>query len=271
VTAIVVAGAAAGLTLLALAPAGTGRPRRRLRALAVTSRSAVVGPDRRSVLPVALTGAAGSLVLGAPTPVLVAAFGVPFAGRWVVRRRTSRRLLVARRAECVEVVHALAAELRAGRPPGVALSVVGESAAALHELLSRAALAVGNGADAASELRRVAEVPGCAVFGAVAAAWSVTDRVGGPVADVLERIAAGLEADRLQRESLDAAMAGPRATTTLLAVLPLLGVALGRSMGADPVGLLLHRPLGWALLGAAGVLEILGVLWMGRIARSATR
>ena len=265
------AGASAGLALLALAAPRPARPRRRLLRLAAPDAVAAPTPCRWTCTLLAPAGAATALLVGAPLPLVAAAFVVPFAVRTLLRRRAARRAVTGRRGECVEVVHALAAELRAGRPPGAALSVVAASCSWVREPLSGAATAVRNGADAATELRRVADVPGCAAFESVAAAWSVTDRVGGPVATVLERIGAGLEADRLHREAVDAALAGPRATTTLLAVLPLLGVALGRAMGADPVQLLLHRPLGWALLAAAAVLELLGLAWMRRIARSATR
>jgi tight adherence protein B len=232
----------AGFAVLALPPARCLPPDRRLRALARSDRSAGPRPRRTFAPLIALS-----------------------------RVRYRRRAVAGSRRECAEIVHALAAELRAGRPAASALGVVAGSARWLQEPLLAAAQAVRNGADAATELRRVAAVPGCAPLVAVAAAWSVTERVGGPVADVLDRIGAGLEAEHAHRESIEAALAGPRATTMLLAVLPLLGVALGRSMGADPLGLLLHRPLGWALLTAAGLLETAGLWWMRRITRSAMR
>jgi tight adherence protein B len=55
-------------------------------------------------------------------------------------------------------------------------------------------------------------------------------------------------------------MAGPRATMALLAGLPLLGIVLGQSVGAHPLDLLLHHPLGWGLLASAVVLDATGVV-----------
>jgi tight adherence protein B len=57
----------------------------------------------------------------------------------------------------------------------------------------------------------------------------------------------------------------------LLATLPALGLALGQGIGAHPLQLLLHRPLGWALLAAAAVLDLLGVVVTQSIARRALR
>jgi Flp pilus assembly protein TadB len=42
---------------------------------------------------------------------------------------------------------------------------------------------------------------------------------------------------------------------------------LGQAIGAHPVHLLLYRPLGWALLIGAAVLDALGVLVTQRISR----
>jgi len=105
----------------------------------------------------------------------------------------------------------------------------------------------------------------------VAAAWQVTEAVGGPVADVLDRIGDVLDADAQTRAALAAALAAPRATVALLAALPALGIALGESLGAHPLDLLTHKPIGWALLFAAGVLDCIGVVWMRLLVRRALR
>jgi tight adherence protein B len=218
---------------------------------------------------VLLLAAAG--LLGAPLPLVVATAVVGPVLPVVLARRRWGRQADARRSESVEVVNALAAEMRAGRPPGAALGAVAAVTSHLREPLTVAAAAVANGAAVAPELARIAALPGCAAFRSVAAAWTVTERLGGPVADVLERVGAGLDDERSHRAALDAALAGPRATMTLLALLPALGVLLGTSMGAEPLDLLLHRPLGWGLCAGAAVLDTLGVLWVRRIARAATR
>ena len=171
----------------------------------------------------------------------------------------------------IEAVFALAAELRAGQPPGRALALVAAQSGVLAPSLGAAAAAVAAGAAAGEELRRIAAQPGCAGFRGVAAAWDVTSSLGGPVADVLDRLGEVLDAEQHARAALAASMAGSRVTMLLLATLPAFGLALGQALGAHPVHLLVHRPIGWLLLTAAAVLDGVGVLWTGVIIRKALR
>jgi tight adherence protein B len=171
----------------------------------------------------------------------------------------------------VEVTVALAGELRAGRTPAEALAAVGDLAGPLRAALRNAHAAVLLGADPADELARAAALPGAAGLRGVAAAWTVAAVAGGRIAVVLERLSESMDSDIELRQELAAAMAGPRATMVLLGALPALGVALGQAVGAHPLRLLIHRPLGWALLGVAAILDLLGVVVTGAIARLALR
>lgn len=182
-----------------------------------------------------------------------------------------RRLDAGVQAEVIEVVFALAAELRAGRPPGRALALVADTAPSLRAALVEAAAAVEAGAPPSAELQRVGELQGCDGLQGVAAAWAVTESAGGAVADVLDRLGEVLEADRQARAALDAALAAPRATMALLAALPVLGVVLGQSLGARPLHLLTHQPLGWGLLAVGVTLDSLGVIWTRLLVRRALR
>jgi tight adherence protein B len=60
-------------------------------------------------------------------------------------------------------------------------------------------------------------------------------------------------------------MAGPRASGTVLAVLPLLGVLLGEGMGAHPVHVLLATPIGQTLLALGTTLIATGLYWITRL------
>jgi tight adherence protein B len=208
----------------------------------------------------------GAVVLGVPYVGLGAGCAAIGAGRLLRgrRRRHTRRLC---QDACVEVVFALAAELRAGRTPAQALESAAASTDALRKPLGIAARAVRAGAPAADPLRVVAELPGCEALASVAAAWQVTEQAGGAVADVLDRLGQTLDADAADRRSFEAVLAGPRASMALLAGLPALGLAMAQSAGARPLRLLLHRPLGWALLGAAALLEVIGLAWSRRLVR----
>jgi tight adherence protein B len=209
---------------------------------------------------------AAALLVGAPLLAVGVAFAAVGTGR-LLRRHSSRRERRLRQDAVAEVVFALAAELRAGRTPAQALESAAASTSVLHDPLDAAARAVRAGAPAADPLRTVAKLPGCEALAAVAAVWQVTEQAGGAVADVLDRLGQTMDADAADRRSFEAVLAGPRASMALLAGLPLLGLAMAQSAGARPMRLLLHRPLGWALLASALLLEAFGLAWSRRLVR----
>jgi tight adherence protein B len=61
-------------------------------------------------------------------------------------------------------------------------------------------------------------------------------------------------------------LSAPRATSRLLAVLPLAGLALGYGFGGDPVGFLAGSAPGQLSLVVGVALGCAGVLWTERIA-----
>lgn len=104
---------------------------------------------------------------------------------------------------------------------------------------------------------------------AVVAGARLAARTGAPLAEVLERVGASLAQDEAVEGQRRAALAGPQATVRVLSWLPVVGAALGWSLGADPVGVLLDGGTGTALLTGAGVLTWLGRRWSGRLLRAA--
>ncbi|HEY0216197.1 MAG TPA: type II secretion protein F [Cellulomonas sp.] len=99
----------------------------------------------------------------------------------------------------------------------------------------------------------------------VVAATRLALTLGAPLAGVLDRCAAGLEADDETASELDAALAGPQQTANLLTWLPVLGLGLGAVLGADPVAVLTDGRWGTAT-GAVGLgLTLAGRLWVRRM------
>ncbi|MGM0386540.1 MAG: type II secretion system F family protein, partial [Actinomycetota bacterium] len=94
--------------------------------------------------------------------------------------------------------------------------------------------------------------PGAAVAGARAAARLAAE-LGSPLADMLDACADGLTRAEENEAARRIALAGPVASARLLAILPVVGVALGILIGADPLGQLLGGGVGSAT-GLAGVL-----------------
>lgn len=260
----------------AIGMAGRPPPVSRLRACRGSPTPSIRRPVSRpgAATTVAVAGLAGSALVAAHISLLLVSVAAG-SGLLVRRVRGARRTSRARNTAAtatVEVTLALAGELRAGRTPAESLAAVADLAGPLRPALDAAHLAVAVGANPAAELARAATtVAGAERLGLVAAAWAVAESAGGRVAVVLERLAEAMDSDDELRQELDAAMAGPRATMALLAGLPLLGLALGQAVGARPIDLLLHRPLGWGLLAAAAVLDALGVVVTRAIAVHALR
>jgi tight adherence protein B len=150
----------------------------------------------------------------------------------------------------------LAAEIRSGRQPLSAWSRLWMRGpfydSAPTQELEDLALSV---------MRQEADRPGCSGLLRVAACWEVAAVSGAGLADSLDRVAAALAAESEVADEIDGQLAGARATTRLLLVLPLFGLALGRSLGADTTGVLLHTTYGWACLAVGGALLVLGWRW----------
>jgi tight adherence protein B len=107
------------------------------------------------------------------------------------------------------------------------------------------------------------------IWGELAACFDIAAASGCPLADVLTRLAAQLEAEDDAEAARQTALAGPKATVTLLTWLPLLGLGLGVALGVDPLSILLGTPFGMAALAAGVGLTVAGRIWSARLVRSA--
>lgn len=265
-----IAGGCSALVVLLCAPGGRPVAAARLRALARRPQGSSGGSTKGRRGGAAAAAGAVLAAAGVPPVITLGAGAAVALAALAVRHRSVRTSAAARTAAAVEVVYALAAELRAGRPPVAALTSVAAAAGPLAGPVGEVAAAVRSGAPAPAELARLARLSGCGSLRPVAAIWQVTEQTGGAVAEVLERLGDTLDADERHRQAMAAALAGPRATMALLAVLPAFGLLLGQAMGADPGRLLLHTHVGWALTVTAGLLDALGVVWVNRLTRNAS-
>lgn len=215
------------------------------------------------VLPVvAALGLPAALLSGRRLVLALLLAGIAAAvAQHVVRAR--ERAAAERRAEQVLLCcEGIAADLAAGQPPGRAL----ERAAADWPELAPVAVAAELGADVPASLRRLAELPGAGQLTVVAAAWQVAHRSGSGLASAVGRAARSLGDERSTRRLVGGHLASARATARMLAVLPLIIMALGSGLGGDPVGFLVDTPLGLGCLTIGAALAHLGVLWLDRIA-----
>ncbi|WP_208903489.1 type II secretion system F family protein [Streptomyces incarnatus] len=208
-------------------------------------------------------------LLGASViPVAAGAAGVPVLRR--VRLARQARRVRERRADAVIVLcGALAGEVRAGRQPGEALLRAARDSGGLGEAQAAVVAAARFGGDVPGALAAAARQPGAEGLLGLAACWRVAVDRGAGLAAGLDRLDAALRAERDQRADLHAQLAGARATTVLLAVLPALGLLLGSAMGAAPLHVLLHTGAGLGCLTVGSAFEAAGMWWAVRIVRGA--
>jgi len=185
-------------------------------------------------------------------------------GRW--RDPTGRREAARRRVAVIELCSALAAELRSGATARDALMAASRDVPGVASL---AAVAAAPHGDVVQALRASAELTGAAGLGRLAACWQVSERSGSGLASSVSRLAATLRDEEQVRREVAAQLAGPRATSVLLALLPAFGLLMGSALGADPLHVLVGTPLGLGCLVLGLLLETAGLLWTARITRSA--
>ncbi|HVT20598.1 MAG TPA: type II secretion system F family protein [Mycobacteriales bacterium] len=258
------AAAAVGLVVALSMPRSAAHRLARWRP-ATADRPARIRTIRGADLAVAV--AIGSALVALHLPLFVAMAGGLLPLGWAKLRqgRAGRRIRAAREAAVAEVTFALAGELRAGRTAGEALRAAAATAGPLADVLRSAAASVAIGGSAAAELDAASRLPGAERLRSVAAAWRVTESAGGKVALVLERLGEAMDRDDELRREMQSALASPKATSLLLAGLPVFGIALGQAIGAHPLHLLLYQPLGWGLLAGAAVLDAIGIAVTRRI------
>jgi tight adherence protein B len=236
--------------------------RHRLEALGLRA-----GARRRP--PVLPCAAAAAVALAVMLPIgVVAACSIVGVTLWIRRSRHVRaKRRAAESAALQGALDVLVGELRVGAHPvaafGVAATEVdGPVASSFRAVAARARL----GADVATGLCTVSarsSMP--AHWGRLAVYWQLAQDHGLSIATLMQTA----QRDIVERErfsgKVNAGMASARATATVLAGLPLLGVGLGELIGAAPLSFLLSDGVGGWLLVIGVTLACAGLLWSDRI------
>jgi len=95
--------------------------------------------------------------------------------------------------------------------------------------------------------------------------------LGAPLAPVLDTVAQALAADAEAEAELGAALAGPRASASLVGWLPVFGLVLGVLVGADPVQVLTDGRFGTAAGVVGAALFVAGRMWSRALVDRARR
>jgi tight adherence protein B len=220
------------------------------------------------LIPLVAAAATALLAALASTPLvagLAAAAAFLGARVWAAGRRSGRT--DARLQALTEGLSALAADLRSGRSleaaTDAAVTTCGDEACG--RALARA-VRVPGAAPPQDEYTALGEA-----LDRISAAVRLSGRTGCSLAAVVSAVEDDLRARRRHRLELRAATAAPRASALLLAGLPLLGLAMGSGVGADPWAVLTTTGTGQVLLVAGVALEVLGLTWSRRLVRRAVR
>ncbi|MDN5791324.1 MAG: hypothetical protein L0H25_10710, partial [Micrococcales bacterium] len=184
-------------------------------------------------------------------------------------RRVRRRRGQAETA-ALDLLDAIAPALRAGLSPQRSFELAAQAGAgSMPGGYGPAPDLDGPGESAALIWERWARQARSADLAFVASAWRLSETAGAPLAEAVDRAASQLRSGLSRRRRLAAAIAGPRATVTVLTVLPMSGPLFGLACGLSPGAMYLSTRLatGSALLGAG--LILLGRWWCTRIVRAA--
>ena len=199
----------------------------------------------------------------------------PWAGRSFSADRGRLRLPSRRRraeqeraaVEAVEMLDALAPALRAGLPPVAALRLVtstsGHRRPALRELDGAAA----RGEPLGPTWSAHAEAVDSDDLRFVAAAWTLCDTLGSPIAPTVSTISEMVRRRRAVRQRIAAALAGPQATMRVLTALPLTGPLLALAVGVSPADLY-AQPSAAVSVVTGLLLLLIGRAWTSRMVRA---
>lgn len=103
---------------------------------------------------------------------------------------------------------------------------------------------------------------GAGELGRLLRLWEVADRHGLKLGHLMRRFVEDIDARLAHLGHTQSALAGARLTETILLLLPVGALALGQSMGLEPVSFLTGDALGAVVLLVGTVLACAGVLWV---------
>jgi tight adherence protein B len=218
---------------------------------------------RRTAMACAAVG--GIVILPLTTIFAAVVLSLTWSLRSGRRRRSDRAR--AESAELETAIDVLVGELRVGAHPATAFAVAAEEATGAVAGACRAVAARARmGADVAAGLRSVAETSASSSnWHRLAVCWQLASDHGLAMSALMRTAQRDIAERQRFSSQVRSAMAGARATATILAGLPVLSVLMGQLIGAHPLAFLLGGgPGGW-LLTVGLTLVCAGLLWSDRI------
>jgi tight adherence protein B len=226
---------------------------------------------------VVATGCCGLLVayiLAGPAGLFAAVMLVGTVSlllRQAVLERRDRMALV----DIVAALRIYGRELQAGADPGLAAANGLAVARGAGALVLSALVQLTRTEERASAGGVLGDLDASATSGTVQAqviarlhsGWLLTKRHGLAFTPLVAALGQDLSEQLAARSERAGQVAGPRTSGYVMALLPLLGLALGAGMGADPIRVLLDSAVGNLMLLVGVGLTCAGMLWAARIVR----
>jgi tight adherence protein B len=183
-----------------------------------------------------------------------------------VRSGVRRRARSRRATEIARACELIGSLVAIGYIPDSALMLAAEDC----EVLEPVAAAHRVGADVAGALRAAGARPGGEGLVRLGQAWEVGDRTGAALGQALAAVAEAVRRDHEIERVVASELAGPRASGQVLAVLPLVGLAAGFALGAEPLKFFVTGLLGPACLFVGIALACAGMAWTDALVLTAT-
>ncbi|MDY7101325.1 MAG: type II secretion system F family protein [Actinomycetota bacterium] len=214
-----------------------------------------------------VTGAIVGGVLLGPGGVVLGVVAVVFGNHLWTGRATSRRQQAFAR-QLPDMLGLLSSGMRAGQGLVAALdNVADEAEAPMSEELTRVLAEHRLGRDLTEALRAMAERVGGRDIAWVVGAMEINREVGGDLSGVLDQVADTIRDRERVRGQIKALSAEGRLSAYILCALPPLVLVLFRLINPGYVSELTGTFVGWALLGLATFLLVVGTAWLRRLVR----
>jgi tight adherence protein B len=198
-----------------------------------------------------LAGVIGLLGLVLPTIVL----------RMSLNRRADRM-----REQLPDVLTIMASSLRAGHSFLQALDTVArEIPAPANVEFQRLVSEIQLGRPADDALEALADRVGSPDFRWAVLAVNIQREVGGNLAEILDNVSDTLRERAIMRRQIKVLTAEGRLSAWVLAILPFAIALYMFAVNQEYISLLFSTQVGLFMLGVAGVLMVLGILWMRKI------
>ena len=121
---------------------------------------------------------------------------------------------------------------------------------------------LANGSKFSNSMREECSKFDLATFEEIALVLEVSDRTGAPLGTALDRIIHKLVSQRSDKQSIATELASVKATISILATLPVIGIILAALLGTNVIKWYLHSSIGLVCLVLGLGLEGLGLLWV---------